>query len=311
VRETVLNSACISGSIPSIDEAAVLVSDVESGIAALIFAGYALSQMRLHVSVSEIGLAVGTTLYDTLIHLVKTTSDKGRLVLSMATKFPVEEDLEDDAFAALVEWRLPQHPDCLPLLLCACSGRLAVSLTNDPTWQIDPLPLELVKDPTQPGIVEIVNVDNIYSQAGTKALIERLKGNEFNAITPSDLWGKRNVYFPHLDFAPRVHKDLTNLGDYFTSAADRLMKIEKATALWAVTGGPSPTYLSKVTGESAATMNKYGSYRVFTSCDGHEAVFEKHARLPDGMRLHLRELPSSLRVEIGYIGPHLPIVSEG
>jgi hypothetical protein len=310
MRECVLNSACVDGSLTSITEAATLVSDVESGIAALIDAGYALPQMRLHVSVSEILLAGKTTLYDTLIHLVRTTSDMGRLLLRMATKFPVEEDLEDQAFTALVEWKLLDHPECLPLLLCACSGRFSVSFTTDPAWRIDPLVLRFARNQNRLDVVEIATIDNVYSKSGTIGLIDRLKADEFNATTPVSLWANRGISFPSLDFAPRVQSDLVNLGESFRNAADRLMEIENATAIWATNGGPAPKYLSKITGESEATMNKYGSYRIFQSSNGKMEIFEKHARLPNGTRLHLREIYSSRRVEIGYIGPHLPIVSE-
>ncbi|WP_282950429.1 MULTISPECIES: hypothetical protein, partial [unclassified Sphingopyxis] len=65
-----------------------------------------------------------------------------------------------------------------------------------------------------------------------------------------------------------------------------------------------------VTGESKSTMDKYGSKRIFRSSSGANETFELHARLPDGFRLHLREILPGRRIEIGYIGPHLPIVSE-
>jgi hypothetical protein len=95
----------------------------------------------------------------------------------------------------------------------------------------------------------------------------------------------------------------------YASAVSRLNELNTASGSWKA-GKPSPTYLSKVTGESGATMAKYGSHRIFRSSNGSNETFEQHARLVGGFRLHLREITGTRRVEIGYIGPHLPIVGE-
>ena len=47
--------------------------------------------------------------------------------------------------------------------------------------------------------------------------------------------------------------------------------------------------------------------RMFQSHRGTREIFEWHARFGDGGRIHLRFDPPSKEVEIGYIGPHLPL----
>jgi hypothetical protein len=48
------------------------------------------------------------------------------------------------------------------------------------------------------------------------------------------------------------------------------------------------------------------TYTVFSS-QGTQKLFEWHARFGSSGRIHLRFDPSSYEVEIGYIGPHLPL----
>lgn len=308
MREFVLNDVCLGGSF-TIEEAVALVIDIERGLAQLISEGHGLPSMRLTASIGEVLISPGVTLADVLMHLVRHTTS-GRLLLSMATKYPVENDLDDGEFAALVEWEIPAHPLSLSLVLCARSGRITVTLSDDSIWTVDPITLAIKTDPTAPHVLTAFAIDNVFSAASAEALSGRLNAAFVETAKPVDLWASRVRLFPHLDFAPSVEGDLANLGAMqYASAVSRLREIEKAVGCWNPCEA-SPTYLSKVTGESGPTMAKYGGYRVFRSINGSNETFELHARLAGGFRLHLREIVSARRVEVGYVGPHLPIVGE-
>ena len=70
------------------------------------------------------------------------------------------------------------------------------------------------------------------------------------------------------------------------------------------TKAPWPTL---VTDESKSLKQKDPDSRRFASCRGTRELFTWHARVGNGYRIHLR-LDAGLReVEIGYIGPHLPL----
>lgn len=309
MRELVLNDACLASNALDVPEAAALAEDIERGLAELISARHALSSMRLSASTGEIHISPGVTLADVLTYLLRNTA-AGRLLTRLATKFPVEDDVEDDEFAALIEWSIPAHPGSLSLVLCARSARIAVTISNLSAWTIDPLHLVVVTNPDTPGETTNVEIDNVFSSASAAALSARLTEAFVETAKPADLWRGRTRLFPNLDFAPRVEGDLANLGTMqYAAAVSRLVEIDKASGAW-TPGKPSPVYLSKVTGESGATMNKYGSHRIFRSSNGNDEVFELHARLADGFRLHLREIAATRRVEVGYIGPHLPIAGE-
>lgn len=309
MRELILNDACFVGGTLSLTEAAACAQDVENGLADLISARHALATMRLAASTSEMQISPAVTLHDVLTHLLRNTS-AGRLLTRLATKYPVEDDVEDGELGALINWSIPAHPHSLSLVLCARSARIAVTISNDPSWMVDPLDLAVETDPAAPGVTTVFSVDNVFSAANAASLSARLTAALVRTVGPTELWRDRARLFPRLDFAPRVQRDLKDLGSIqYDAAVSRLLEIDQAVRSWAP-GEPSPTYLSKVTGESGATMNKYGGYRIFRSSHGSDETFELHARLAGGFRLHLREITFARRVEIGYIGPHLPIAGE-
>ena len=255
-------------------------------------------------------VAVDVTLADVLTHMLRNTMASGRVLARMATKYPVEDDLPEDDFIALVNWTLPSLPGCLSLALCAHSGRIATTLSELAEWTVDPLLLDVAQDPATPDVTVKVQVDNVYSAASAAELVKRLNNAFVVTASPADIWNNRANLYPGLDFAPRVERDLADLAFVqYAAALNRLGELNSASNAWAAPAA-RPTYLSKITGESKATMDKYGSKRIFRSSSGSNEVFELHARLPDGFRLHLREIVQARRVEIGYIGPHLAIVSE-
>ena len=77
----------------------------------------------------------------------------------------------------------------------------------------------------------------------------------------------------------------------------------------AFTGSAMPSWTRKVTPESQPVMNdpRLREERRFRSHRGTRELFEWHARFGSSGRIHLRMDPSSREVEIGYIGPHLPL----
>lgn len=308
MREFVLNDTCFGGAL-SIGRAATITIDIERGIVALINEGHGVASMRLAASIGDVVISPGVTLADVLTHVLRSTTS-GRLLTRMATKYPIEDDLNDGEFAALVEWAIPTYPGAMSLVLCARSGRIAVTISDDALWTVDPLQLNVETNPDNPGVTVQIAIDNVFSAASAAALSNRLTAAFVETAKPTDLWRNRARTFPNLDFSPRVEGDLTNLGPtQYESAVRRLVEINAATSGWAE-GMPSPTYLSKITGETTATMNKYGYQRIFRSSNGSDEVFELHARLAGGFRLHLREITETRRVEVGYIGPHLSIASE-
>jgi hypothetical protein len=309
VREFVLNDACLGGP-SSLEQVAALAADVEQGINMLIGARQGVQTMRLAASPGEVEVAGGVTLAEVLTHLIRTTKVSGRVLARMATKYPVEDDLDDGELAALINWTIPAYHESLSLVLCAHSRRISVTISEHQAWMVDPLRLYVMQDHNVPNILVEIEIDNIYSKTSAADLSKRLDKEFVDSAAPADIWRNRAHLFPDLEFAPRVERDLANLASVpYEAALTRLGELNRVSSAW-TENAATPTYLSKVTGESKPTMDKYGTERIFRSCNGSNETFEKHARLPNGFRLHLREIPSIRRLEIGYIGPHLSIVRE-
>ena len=168
--EFVLNSAAIAGDFVNIEEAAGVVASAGAGMANLIDGASLRKVLRLHHATTLLKLGDDFSLSEVLIDLLKRRSAGGTLFATLATKYPVEEDVEEDAFEALVDWELPDHPGCLALALCASTGRIAVTLTKSVAWKVDPLPLKVIKEPLQPANVVVEDVDNLFSSDNAAAI---------------------------------------------------------------------------------------------------------------------------------------------
>jgi hypothetical protein len=311
VTEFVLNSASLAGDFVDIEAAAAVVASIGAGMSTVIAGTAVRKALRLPVATTLLRLGDEFTLSEVLIYLLKQRSVGGTLFASLATKYPVEDDLAEDEFGLLVGWQLPDHPGCLSLALCAGSGRIAVSVSQSAEWQVDPLVVRVIKDAAQPEAISIAEIENLYSEGNAAAIVDRHRSRRRASASPGELWRDRTELYPMLDLAPGVERNLRFLReDLLEAAVSRLDELNAAVAGWQEKGAAEPPYLSKVTGESGPTMDQFGDQRVFKSAFGGTATFEKHARLHDAYRVHLREHHGIRRIEIGYIGPHLDIVSE-
>lgn len=126
----------------------------------------------------------------------------------------------------------------------------------------------------------------------------------------AELWNNRKQAFPNLLFGPDIEDHLTrlNTGNLGTIVG-KLARLNAAAAEWRDVGGGAPQWKTKVTDESEPLKNhpKFREERRFRAYDGTRQLFLWHARFGDKGRIHLRFDPSSYKIEIGYIGKHLPL----
>lgn len=309
MREAVLNSAGLAVPFDTSADALLALDDVAAGLILLTSGGYIARNLWMHAQPYEIEVCAGTNLFELFVSFLEHNRDKARFLLSLATRCPLDDGVEEANLEDFLENEIEGMPGCDDLLLCAVSGtKIAASLSPLDEWHRNPLRLNIGRDGAY---VETRYVENVYSHDSAQETIDRLNGLELADITPGELWERRDEFFPNLLFGEAVERQLLGIGaDLFKSAIVRLVELDKAAATWDTTRNPCPPYLSKVTGESTATMQKYGGERVFRSSFGTNEVFEKHARLQSGGRIHLREIVEQQRIEIGYVGKHLRIVSE-
>lgn len=308
--EAVFNSAGLSVQFRDADDALEALDEVVSGLILLSSKRHIANHLWMKDEPYEVIACEGTSLSDLFRAYLGKNKDRGLFLLRMATRCPIDNGIHDTHLKDFLDCEIDGFPDCTDLLWCAVSGtKIAISLSSEDQWHHNPLALRIVRDE---GRTTISQIENFFSNDSARDTIDRLNALKLTKISATDLWAGRGDLFPNLLFGADVEKQLQSLGaDYFSSAVERIVELEKAASDWNAAASPSPAYLSKITGESEATMQKYGHERVFRSSSGENETYEKHARLHNGARIHLREIREVSKIGIGYIGKHLSIVSTG
>lgn len=194
------------------------------------------------------------------------------------------------------------------LVLGTITDGIAVGFPSDPVWDCDQLTIhfdELLPDERIGEASEII--DNLTRSAHVQPICGRHRaGLRDQFTTAAALWNGKEQAFPNLIFGPEVEGHLSSLND-LQVVVKRLASLNESASEWR--GGPMPTWKSKVTPESQSVMDdpRLREARRFRSHRGTRELFEWHARFGSRGRIHLRFDPRSLEVEIGYIGPHLPL----
>jgi hypothetical protein len=125
-----------------------------------------------------------------------------------------------------------------------------------------------------------------------------------------ELWSQRAELYPSLEFCESAEVQVRRLtpGERFNEALRGLADLQAYCATWK-TPHFDPHAIANASGESRPTMDKYGDSRKFKCPDGGERAFEYHIKR-HGTRVHFIADVSRRRILIGYVGRHLPIVSE-
>lgn len=128
-----------------------------------------------------------------------------------------------------------------------------------------------------------------------------------------DLWDRRTILFPSLDFCESVRKQLEGISPGnpdWHAILKRLWALQDYFSNWA-TGPFSPDEIAcKTTPESRTTLDQFSSCRTFVCPDGVSRVFSWHCRFtPNAGRLYFFPVEATRRGIIGYIGSHLPTVN--
>lgn len=306
----VLNHASVHAPNVSRERVSSWLRDVAAGIAELQQTRVVGSQCRMCKPLHETSCQPGHTLWDALKALRGSHREESNFLAGLLNKTPLLEGV--DAHTRSRYWGCeglsltPVEGD--PLLLCAIMGSVAVGLPSEEVWDKHRLVVqfkELLPDESWLDAVE--EIDNLTRALHAKPIFERHQERLTEVMDPASLWAKRNDIFPALSFGLGVEEDLRKEAGNLHTIIGKLIALNRATAAWEQ--GPAPDWPVLVTDESNAVQQnrRLMAHRRFRSRDGTMRFFTWHARFGSGGRIHLRLDSSAQRVEIGYVGRHLPL----
>ena len=312
MREMVLNHASLDS--PDQHIAVEWLKDLAAGMAQLVNKNIAERSLRSCQSLYETFCLSEWSLWDAILELQAGGARDHYLFLArLSAKVPLLSDVGQDVadrFRACEAKKLsPQDGE--PLVLCAITDGIAVGFPSDPIWDRDQVTVsfnELLPDENIGEASE--TIDNLTRSVHALPICERYRANLRQFTNSAALWESREEAFPNLVFGPDVEHNLTTLNSSALQIVIKRLAILDASAReWSDTGGTMPSWKCKVTPESQSVRNnpQLLRFRQFKSHQGTQKLFEWHARFGSSGRIHLRFDPGSYEVEIGYIGPHLPL----
>ncbi len=258
------------------------------------------------------------SLWDALLEMQKVGArEEFRLFATLTSKIPLLIDVGQDVenrFRSCESKTLPS-PDGDPLVLAAITDGISVGFPSEPVWDKNQIVVTFDEMLLYGNIEEASEaIDNLTRPSHASPICDRhrnrLQGDLRDFKDSTALWTAREEAFPNLTFGPDVEDHLSTINTgILGTIVNKLASLDESAARWREVRGPVPSWGSKVTDESDSVMNNDGlrETRRFRSHDGTRRLFTWHARYGSSGRIHLRFEPHSYEIEIGYIGPHLPL----
>ena len=304
MREMVLNHASLNA--PDRHTALCWLKDLAIGMIQL--QRIAQSSLRTRLLEHEIWILPNFSLFDAYVALkMSGAREEARFLMRMSTKSPLLNEVKSDVRDRFLGCEGRQIPpeDCEPLILCAIANWIAVGFPSNPVWDKDQLAVSFNKLLSDESLQETSKtIDNLTRCEHARPIFERHRTTLIDR-NPSAVWEQRETMFPNLDFGPDV-KPPSGILDV---ALGKLAELDNSVAEWRNVGGAAPRWHCEVTRESKSVRNNATllNERRFRSRHGSRELFEWHARIGSGFRIHLRFDAETKEVEIGYIGSHLPL----
>jgi hypothetical protein len=313
MREMIFNEASLAPNDWGAAAATAAIVDIAQAMTLIVTEAVVARSLRLSREISEIIIYESYSLYDLLVKSVGTSStrEEARFWLSLVTKYPLHSELPEavkDRFlgCAPAATAIGSHEG---LMLCAIQSGIAISLPTDVAWKSDQLSVhfgEMLPDGSVVNVAE--SIDNIAGMAQAETVVARHHTVRFHQATATNFWENRNKLFPALSFGVGVEKNIAEIGEnQFSTIMGCLQDLNMSAETWSK---DSPLeWRRKVTPESASLMDnpKLRETRYFKNRHGQSQLYEWHARFGSSGRIHLYADPTDFSVEIGYIGPHLPL----
>ncbi|MFZ3218281.1 MAG: hypothetical protein WA192_19700 [Candidatus Acidiferrales bacterium] len=190
-------------------------------------------------------------------------------------------------------------------------GGLAVSLPSEHEWDTPSLRFEKTWIEGENVHTAEDRVPHASTSAHLDANLTWLQTTETAPpVDGHDLWDRRVELFPNLDFCASVESQIRILGGNqrrFQLVLRGFSDLQRYCGNW-VTDNFDINALSRASGESQSTLQRFGGERTFLCPDGEFRIFEFHLKRND-TRIHFLEHAQTKRILVGYVGDHLRIVT--
>ena len=313
MREMVLNHASLRVDDQQHDKIAGWLLGLARGMAHLVEQRVVQSSLRMVRSSHEIYCTENYSLFDAFLDLRPGGHrDEFLFFVQLTSKLPLLQDVAPKLKEQFLgcESLTPPHEDGQPLLLCAIADWVAISFPSRQDWDSGRLTVRFMELRPDEKLVETVDeIDNIATPRHAREVAEQHQRRLLAGSDPVELWENRHAAFPYLVFGPGVEENLQSAAGLFSVIVRKLMLISQSADEWAHGEVAMPNWKTKVTRESASVRNNPVrlAARRFPSQAGGTRIFEWHARYGNNGRIHLDFDTTTREVEIGYIGPHLPL----
>ena len=131
----------------------------------------------------------------------------------------------------------------VPLVLCAVTNGVAVSVPSEPDWDCDRLPVQF-RESQRDGTSEQLEgqIDNLARREHARAIIDRHRAHlRTQCSKPAEVWRLRAQLFPNLLFGPDVEEDLRAVAGVLQTVVNRLAELDDAASAWWRCGWRTPT----------------------------------------------------------------------
>lgn len=253
--EMVLNEASFAKPASSLAVILPLLADVARGMASLAKSGRVVRVLRLRNPLHEIICAPHTSLYDAMCSLLHTRQrEEAQFLMQLSQKLPLLQDLPESVVDRFRACEAIQIDPALgePLVICAHTAAVAVSLPLDPPWDRDQLTIEFIE--LQPnGAIEKVTeaIDNLARFHHSALILDRHRAICMQQLTLESFWQLRETVFPRLKFGLDVDDQIRGINPgLFATVVNRLEDIHQAANDWKERGGAVPPWRCRVTAES-------------------------------------------------------------
>ena len=316
MREMVLNHASLVS--PDRHTAVEWLRDVTTGMTPLTQRRVVEPALRMCKSHVETLCMPGWSLWDALLEMQKVGArEEFRLFATLTSRVPLLIDVGQDIENRFrfCEAKMLPSTDGDPLVLAAITDGISVGFPSEPVWDKSQIVVTFDEMSPDESIQEASEtIDNLTRSCHAQPICDRHRDRVRDGLrefkSGAALWDDRGEAFPSLVFGPDVEGHLATLNaGVLGTVVNKLASLDESAAKWREAGGARPSWGSKVTDESDSVMNHDGlrEARRFRSHDGMRRLFTLHARYGSSGRIHLRFEPHSYEIEIGYIGPHLPL----